>query len=98
MALNVEQRHEFLVARYNMHPNKRTVLLTEIYSAVYFLLSQNRPCHEAIKAKRDGHGGIVTKLIKEAAPLLMEGFERMLIRLRTINHQLDNKLNASAES
>ena len=47
---------------------------------------------ERTKAKRAGHRGIVTKLVKEAAPLFLEGSERALNRLRTINRQLDDKL------
>ena len=47
---------------------------------------------ERIKAKRAGHRGIVTKLIKEIALLFLEGSERALNRVRIINHQLEDKL------
>ena len=40
-----------------------------------------------IKAKRTGHRGIVTKLIKEAVPLFLEGSKRVFNRVRTINHR-----------
>ena len=46
---------------------------------------------ERIKAKRGGHRGIVTKLLKEVAPLFTEGSERALNRLRSINRQLEEK-------
>ena len=47
---------------------------------------------ERIKAKRAGHRGIVMKLTKEMAPLFLEGSERALNRMRTINRQLEDKL------
>ena len=47
---------------------------------------------EQIKAKRAGHRGIVTKLIKEAALLFLEGSKRVLNRVRTINRQLEDIL------
>lgn len=46
---------------------------------------------ENYKAKRGGHRGIVTKLLKEAAPLFTEGSEKALNRLKGINRQLQEK-------
>ena len=45
-----------------------------------------------IKAKRAGHRGIVTKLIKEVAPLFLEGSKKALNQVRTINRRLEDKL------
>ena len=46
---------------------------------------------DIIKAKRGGHRGIVTKLLKEAAPLFTEESERAYKQLRSIDRQLEEK-------
>ena len=47
---------------------------------------------DRIKAKRGGHRGIITKLPKKVAQLFTEESERAYKRLRSIDHQLEEKV------